>query len=68
MDLYAKFFSIAFAFAAIVLFRYFIMPRLDLLPAEDSGFFYQVVMVILIILIFVGALLGSRYIFEIIFG
>ncbi|NWO07262.1 MAG: hypothetical protein HLX50_16705 [Alteromonadaceae bacterium] len=68
MDFYTNSFSIVFAFAVTALFRYFIMPRLDLIPTEDSGFFYQVAMVVLILLIFLGSLLGGRYVIEIILG
>lgn len=64
MELFITTLGIIFAFTITALFRWFIIPRLGLLPTEESGFFYQAMMIFIILLIFIGSLLVARLITE----
>ncbi|MCL7930872.1 hypothetical protein [Halomonas llamarensis] len=55
--------GVLFAFAVTAIFRWFVMPKLNLVPNEDgSNFFFQALMVIVVVSIFVGSLLLGQYI------
>ena len=68
MEDYTKIISTIFAFGITAVFRWIIIPRLGLLPTEESGFFYQIFFTIFIILVLIGSLLGAQYIIRTIWG
>jgi len=43
--------SITIAFISTAIFRWFVIPKLGLLPTDESSFFFHVAMIIMVILV-----------------
>ena len=52
------------ALVLTAVFRWVVMPRFGLVPTDESGFLFQAAMLVLIILVFVGSIHFSQFLFS----